>query len=304
MARRRVALVLFVAVVGLWSTAALPAVVARQGEAQNDLRVWSEFVALQKSGRIAEEHLRPAYTAKATMLEFLAVMRRGAAWREWERRPEVHRVGPRVHFVIPLSENGARNTYSFTFLLEGGRWFLEHFEGIVVRLDRLGTPPVSVFPDLGEDKKAWMRQEKYWSMMAHVFRTLRQASGTEAAFNIFRDGPGYFVEAKTWVPFYAPERAFIVYLCWEQSRLQGNGVTLERLAANEAVVSIDSIFLRLYTQSGHMRELIEKPDYLRIFETIWEDRARAAGWDVGFTYDGPRCSLRFARTIRSTGEDR
>lgn len=229
------------------------------------------------------------------MLEFLSIMRRGAAWREWESRPDVFRVGPRVHFVIRLSENGVPNTYSFTFVLEEGRWFLEHFESIVVRLDRLGSPPVSVFPDLAEDKKAWMRQEKYWTMMAHVFRTLRQASGTEAAFGIFRDGPGYFVEAKTWVPFYVPERAFIVYLCWEQARLQGNQVTLERLTDDEAVVLMDSIFLRLYAQSSHMRNLVDKPDYMRIFETIWEDRAHAAGWKVRFAYDGPRCTLRFAR---------
>jgi hypothetical protein len=98
------------------------------------------------------------------------------------------------------------------------------------------------------------------------------------------------------VPFYAPERAFMVYLCWEQSRLQGNRVTLERLTDSEAVVSMDSIFLRLYVQSGHMREMIQKPDYVRIFETIWKDRARAAGWDVSFAYEGLRCTLRFART--------
>ena len=270
---------------------------ASQGEAQDDLRVWSEFVSLQKSGAITEEHLRPAYASKATMLEFLGVMRRGATWEEWERRPEVYRVGSRVHFVIQLSEKGVPNTYSFTFLVEGGRWYLEHFEGIVVRLDRLGAPPISVFPDLAEDKKAWMRQEKYWGTMVQVFRTLRQASGSEAAFNLFKDGPGYFVEAKTWVPFYVPERAFILYLCWEQARLQGNQVTLERLTDDEATVSIDSIFLRLYTQSSHMRNLVDSPDYVRIFETIWEDRAHAAGWNVRFAYDGPRCTLRFARAV-------
>ena len=90
-------------------------------------------------------------------------------------------------------------------------------------------------------------------------------------------------------------RAFIVYLCWEQSRLQGNQVTLERLTDNEAVVSMDSIFLRLYTQTSHMRELIQQPDYVRIFETIWEDRAHAAGWEIRFAYNGPRCTMRFTR---------
>ncbi len=266
-----------------------------QAAPESDLRIWSEFVALQKSGSINETHIRPAYVSKPVMLEFLGIMRRSASWPEWEKPPEIYRVGARVHFVTRLSENGVPNTYSFTFLVEDGRWFLEHFEGIVVRLDKLGPLPVSTFPDLNEGQKAWMRQEKYWSTMVDVFAALRQTAGTEAAFNFFKDGPGYLVEAKTWVPFYAPDRAFIVYLAWEQARLQGNAVTLETLADNEAVVSIDPVFLRLYAQSAHMRERLDRATYVKLFETIWEDRARAAGWKLQFVYADPRVTLRFTR---------
>lgn len=272
-----------------------------QARARDDSRVWSEFVSLQKSGRIAEEHLRTAYMPKATMLEFLAQMRKTAKWQEWERRPEVYRVGPRVHFVTRLSESGVQDTFCFTFLVEGDGWYLEHMESIVVRLDRLGPPPVSVFPDLDEGKKAWMREEKHWNQMVRAFTTIRETSGTDAAFNFFKDGGGYFVEARTWVPFYPPERAFVLYMCWEQSRLRGNEVTLERLSDTEAVVSMDTVFMRLYTQSSHMRQMIAKEDYVRIFETMWADRARAAGWNVVFTYDGPRSTLRFTRAAGPAG---
>jgi hypothetical protein len=259
-----------------------------------------------KDGRIAEGHVRPAYTTKSTMLQFLEKMRAGASWPEWERQPEVYRIGSLVHFVIQLSEHGTPGTYSFTFLDEGGQWFLQHFESIVLRLDRVGTPPVSTFPDLSEDKKAWMRQENYWSQMVVLFHQMRAATGAEAAFNMFRDGQGYLVQAKTWVPFLPPARAFILYACWEQSRLQGNGVTLERLNSNEAVVSIDSIYLRLYRQTSHLRTLISEDDYRRIFETIWRDRAVAAAWTVQFSYEGTQCRLRFAevRGVRSPLDDR
>jgi hypothetical protein len=266
-----------------------------QSGSDADQQIWSDFVSLLKDGRLGADHLRPAYTDPATMLRFLESMRDGASWPEWERRPEVYRIGPLIHFVIQLSERGTPNTYSFTFVTDGGQWFVQHFESIVVRLDRVGAPPVSTFPDLAEDKKTWMREENYWSQMIVLFRMMRAAAGPDAAFNMFRDGQGYLVQAKTWVPFLPPARAFILFSCWEQSRLHGNGVTLERLSDDEATVVLESIYFRLYRQTGHLRRQVPEDDYRRIFETIWRDRATAAGWDVQFVYDGTRCTWRFTK---------
>jgi hypothetical protein len=139
-----------------------------------------------------------------------------------------------------------------------------------------------------------MRQENYWSQMVVLFRQMRSAAGSAAAFDMFRDGAGYFIQAKTWVPFLPPARAFILYACWEQSRLQGNGVTLERLDDHGAIISMESIYWRLYRETGHLRTLITEEDFRRIFETIWRDRALNAGWEVAFTYAGSRCTLTFA----------
>lgn len=274
----------------------LPPAGVPQSSADADQRIWSEFAGLMKSGRLDERHLRPAYTTASTLREFLETMRATAAWSEWERKPEVHRVGSLVHFLVRLSERGVPGTYSFTFVTEDGRWYLQHFESIAIRLDQVGAPPVSTFPDLAEGKKAWMRQENYWSQMVVLFLRMRAAAGPQPAFDMFRDGPGYVVQAKTWVPFVPPERAFVLYLCWEQSRLHGNGVTLLRLSDTDAVVALDSIYFRLYRQTGHLRQQVSEGEYRRIFETIWRDRAAAAGWNVEFTYDGTRCTLRFDRT--------
>lgn len=293
MAKAVRAVVIFAAIVSLSGFATGFAPPGLQGGNEQEQRLWSEFVQLLKTGKITEEHIRPEYTTKAIMLQFLSQMRASALWEEWERPPEVHRVGSHLHFITRLSENGTAGTYSFTFLEEGGRGFLQHFESIVVRLDKIGTLPASTFPDLPEDKKAWMRQENYWSQMIILFRQMRSAAGLDAAFNMFRDGPGYLVQAKTWVPFFPPAKAFILFLCWEQSRLHGNTVTLERLEDTEATVLTDFTYLRLYRQTGHMRRLISEEDYRRIFETIWRDRAQAAGWDIQFSYQDARCTFRF-----------
>jgi hypothetical protein len=42
-----------------------------------------------------------------------------------------------------------------------------------------------------------------------------------------------------------------------------------------------------------MRQLIPEEDYRRIFETIWRDRAEAAGWDMQFSYQEVRCTFHF-----------
>jgi hypothetical protein len=268
-----------------------------QAAVQDDRRIWVEFVALLKAGRVTGANLRPTYVPTATMLEFLDAFRKNASWNEWEREPETFRAGDSVHFVIDLNEGVTKpGQFSFSFLVESGHWYLQHLEGIVVRLDRLGGLPAATFPDLPEDRKAWMREEIYWSQMVRLLGERRKTDGLPRALSMFHDGAGFQVAARTWLPFVAPSRAFILYACWEQSRLRGNTVTLERLDEARAVVVVDSIYLDLYVRTGHLRDQISEEDYRQIFETIWRDRADAAGWKVAFDYGRtPRVTLRFER---------
>jgi DNA-binding TFAR19-related protein (PDSD5 family) len=97
------------------------------------------------------------------------------------------------------------------------------------------------------------------------------------------------------MPLVPPHRAFILYLCWEQERLRGSRVTLEHLEDTRAVVSLEPIFLRLYAQTGHLRQQISEEDFLAIFETVWQDRATAAGWKLNMRRDETRCILSFTR---------
>jgi hypothetical protein len=288
---------------GLFVSASLqaPAIPLAAGQKDGDLAIWREFTAAMKAGGPAPDRVRPYYeNLKEPILGFLKEMRAKAAWTEWERTPEIHRVGDHVHFLIPLTFDGQKADYCFTFLSEGGGWFFRHLEAITIRLDKTGPLPTSSFPDVDEETKAHIREENGWSREVRIFNLLAELKGKPFALESFKDGNGYFLSAETWVPFVEPRQAFILYACWEQSHLRGNKVTLEKLGPDEAVIRLSTIFFRLYKESAHLVQQIPFEDYTRIFETIWQDRARAAGWSLVIDYENEpyrasECRLRFKK---------
>jgi hypothetical protein len=271
------------------------------GGAEDDLGIWREFVAAMKEGGLPSARVRPYYeNLREPLLGWLKEMSAKATWAEWERTPEIHRVGEHVHFLAPLTFDGRTASYCLTFLVEGGAWFFRHLEAINIRLDKTGPLPTSVFPDVDDPTKAHIREETQWSREVRVFNLLAELKGKAYAFDFFKDGDGYFLAAKTWVPFVEPRQAFILYACWEQANLRGNAVRLEKLDDGEAVVELSTFFFKLYHVSAHLSQQIPFEDYTRIFETVWQDRARAAGWTLEIEYgnEGFRaseCRLRFKR---------
>ncbi len=144
---------------------------------------------------------------------------------------------------------------------------------------------ISQFPDISVSQKAWAREEIYWSFLAlNVCLPVSKALGKQKALDLFKDSGGYFVGAKTWVPFESPHKSFILYLCREQANLRGNQVTLEKLNDNEAVIKLNTHFFRVYFTASHLRPVISIEDNCDIFETIWQDRASSAGWNLQITY--------------------
>jgi len=266
--------------------------------AQEDNDIWRQFVVQLKSGQFSPDQIRPYEPiSKSTMFGFLSTLRQGANWSEWETSPESHRVGNEVHYLIPLTIDGARQTYCFTFLTEAGKWYFEHLESITVRLDKTGPLPTSTFPDIPDAQKSWMREEILVSDQVRLFNMLAKDKGREFTFDWFKDGAGYFMEARTWVPFVAASRAFILYLCWEQAKLRGSGVTLEKLDDHEAVITLEPHYLKFYTQTEQVRKQISAEDYRRLFETIWQDRADNGGWKLQITYKGTRCVFHLTRKM-------
>jgi hypothetical protein len=283
--------------------AALPAAILlilflpRNARGADDLALWNDFSEAFRDGRITAERIRTYYEQfREPLLAVIATIRAQAKPDDWKQRPEIYRVGDQVHFLIPLTTEGDRKiTYCFTVITEGKTWFFQHVETIFIRLDQIGPLPASRFPDVTDDRKNWMREEIAVTDRVRLFSLLVQEKGKAFAVQWFNDGAGYFLAARTWVPFVPPARAFILYVCWEQSNLRGSPVTLRSLDDGEATVDIDAIEWRLYEQTAHLRQMISREDYRTLFEALSPDRAAAAGWGLQIGYAGAKVRLRFQR---------
>jgi hypothetical protein len=267
---------------------------------QDEITIWKEFVQLLKTDALTPDRVRPADPlTPASQLILLKDFAKNATWEEWEAAPEVVRNENLVTFFVTLGQkSNSPWTYTFNFVVEDGRWYYRFLEGIVLRLDKVTSLPAAAadFPDLSEENKVWVWQEAYWSQMVRLYNQLAGLKGRDYALSSFRDGVGYALAGSVWIPFYATPRAFILYLCWEQGKLQGNKVTLEKLTEREAVVRFDdSIYFALYVRTSHLKNQIAFEDYAKIFETIWQDRARAAGWTLKIDGQGRKIYLRFSR---------
>ena len=263
---------------------------------QDGMEIWKEFVESLKKGELTHDRIRPYdESLSVAIMQFLTVIEEKVSWEELDATPEVHRVCNQVHYLIPLTFDGDRTTLCFTLLMEGNKWYFQHLESIFIRLDRISSLPTSAFPNLPEEKKAWIREEIYVSRQVQLFNFLSEEKGRDFAFDWFRDGAGYFLAAKAWVPFIPPSRAFILYACWEQANLRGNSVTLEKLYDNEAVVRVKPKYFEIYARAGHLKPRISLEDYRQIFETTWQDRANNAGWNLQITYDQGECLFHFEK---------
>ncbi len=276
---------------------------ASVGAVQEPTQIWREFAAKLKAGTLSAADLRPEYTTVEQQLTWLkqikAAVDADKSWAELAAGSKLFNVGNHVQVLARFRMEGQPQTVSFTFIVEGDRWYYSHMEMIFLRLGEIGPPPVSQFPDIPEETKSWIREETYWStIIGSLYLPLAKEKGPDEARARLLDGGGYFVAAKTWVPFLPPPRAFILYLCWEQSVLRGNKVTLERLDDGAAEVRIEARFFQIYKNSSHMKMWIGFDDYRRVFEAIWTDRAEQAGWKISFAYedpDGLRILLKFQR---------
>lgn len=268
----------------------------------DDLRIWKGFVSDLQAGKMEDAARIRAYYPELLepMKGYLGQLRSGIAWAELKSEPEVFRVGDQVHFVISLPYKGDERTLSppfcFSFLDEKGRWYFQHMEMVMIRMDLLGPLPATSFPDVPAERKAWIREEIEISDQVRLFAFLAKEKGKDFALGWFRDGAGYALAARTWVPFVAPERAFVLYLCWEFANRRENPVTLEKLTDTEALVRVVPRWFQLYEAAAHLKPQISPEDYRRLFETLWQDRATNAGWDLTISYEGDACLFRLTRS--------
>ena len=151
-----------------------------------DLQVWKSFREALRSGGMADpERYRPLHpTLREPMMGFLDEIRKTAEWEEEGPGPEVFHVGNRIHYIAPLTfrrgNSKETGTFCFSLVLEGGQWYFQQLEGIFIRLDKIGEPPVSSFPDLSDERKAWIRDEIQISKDVRLFAHLSREKGKDA----------------------------------------------------------------------------------------------------------------------------
>lgn len=257
--------------------------------AQDELRVWNEFVMALKNGTITVDKIRPydglGETYKPILLGYIDSLRAEAETQDWNVRPEIVQTQNRIQYLFPWITKGQRVSYCFSFIVADTLWYFQHLEAIFVRLDKIPPLPVSQFPDISEAHKVWAREEIYWSFIVlNIYLPIAKEMGRQSALDLLKDGGGYFVGARSWIPFASPHKSFILYLCWEQANLRGNQVTLEKLNDNEAIVHLSTHFFNLYFTATHLKPRIPLEEYRQIFETIWHDRASSAGWNLKIQY--------------------
>ena len=262
----------------------------------NDIKIWEEFVTLLEKKEMTTDKIKGEYVADEQLLEWIVGIKGRNTFEEMVSDPEIFRVGDKVLFLKSLNEEKSKVDYLFSFIIENGQWYFHHLEAIFIRLDKIGELPTMKFPDIPENQKVWARNEIKVSKMIQLWTFLVKSRGKENAFNYFKDGPGFFVGAKTWVPFVPPSRAFILYLCWYQANLYGNPLALVKLEDNEAVVEMQPLYFLLYRRASHIKTQISFEDYRKLFETIWENRAETAGWSLSIDYEKEDiCTLTFKR---------
>lgn len=227
--------------------------------------IWHEFLACLDKGHLTVDRLRPLRdTIGPMLLDVLRSLKEHVPRDRWPSDPEVRVSGDRLTYLVDFSLPNTTPFY-FTFVVEYNTWYLEHVETIRIPLD-LPPTPTSDFPDLPDEVKSFMREELDATRRVRLFNFLSEKHGRRFALRWFSDGESYFLAARAWIPHLPPPQSFILYLCWEQQRLRGGKVLLEKLTQDEAVVRVHPMWFQVYERhtSSSAALLGELPGLVRV----------------------------------------
>ncbi len=272
--------------------------------------IWLGFIDTLKRKALGPDDVKPLHPDIAPALcQVVSTLAEKIPPDTWPLRPRMVSGEPgqpgelghpvqSVHFLVPLPADAPESPFCFSFVMEGDRWFLRHIESIVIPITQVPDLPASSFPDIAPAIKDWMREETDTTEKVRLWSFLNERFGRQFAMDWFKDGAGYALAAKAWIPFLPPEQAFILYVCWEQTRLRGGEAKLLELTSTSARISLRPTCLSVYERAVHLREQISVEDYKALWEAIWKDRAAHGGWRVDVEYDFPECTLCFTRRNR------
>ena len=193
--------------------------------------------------------------------------------------------------------------YRFDFFFDGISWKLAFIECITLPIFDIDSVPYSKFMPL-DKKELHIRREKEISQLVYFYLKFKELVGSEKALAMFYDGKGEYICAKSWVPFYSDGLSYIAYSAWYECRINGENVVIQEFCEDKCkIVIYDHIWRSIYFTVGHLKSLIEYSEYMKLFESIWKNRAESAGWIIDFVYKDEYTCLIFDRNPTDMGKN-
>lgn len=251
-------------------------------------QIWTEFCSKMRHDKLEPDDF------VAEMQPFLSVFLCGSGA---EKRREKFLSAP--YKVLTGNEKQSVIThctdddYRFDFVQAGNTWVLAFIECITLPVADIAPLPYADFKDLPE-KEPQIRSEKEISRLVFFYNRFKELQGKQKALEMFCDGQGESLCARSWVPFYSDRRSYIAYAAWMESRIHGEQVEIIKFDEKCCCLRFrQHLWRRMYTMTGHIREMISYEEYMDIFEAIWRDRASANGWLLEIRYYDEDTELTF-----------
>lgn len=260
--------------------------------------IWNEFRNKLKDDTLTESDF--AAEMRAFLQPLLCGERSASRRRKFLEAPyDVYENVRGISVILHCSDDDYRLDFSY----DDVSWRLAFIECITLPVLGMEAVPYSKFVSLGE-KEAFIRREKEISRIVYFYLKFKELVGKEEALNMFRDGRGEHICARSWVPFYSEGLSYIAYSAWYESRINGETVVVQEFQENRCeVVLYNHIWRNVYFMARHLNSIIEYAEYMELFEFVWKDRAENAGWKINFVYKDEYTSLIFNRglTDRANG---
>jgi hypothetical protein len=255
--------------------------------------LWNALTLKLASGGWSEQDVHPLAAGMTGLL--VPVLNRFAQSFKSGAGGQLRRVietGNTVHFLFNIGSD----EYCASVLLVNGCWYFHHLEAISIDLSNPPELPCTgaSLPGLPEQQLDWMREEAAMTERVRLFNFLAAQKSRACALDWFRDGAGFALAARAWIPYFEPRLALLWYAAWSETYLHGNPVTVLRIDENNSTIRLaDPLHWRLYRQTVHLKAQIGEPDYEALFDIVWQDRAKCAGWSLDIVRDERGIDLRF-----------
>lgn len=251
-------------------------------------QIWGEFIEKLKYDCLAEDD----FTSENR--DFLMFFLTGDN-RKFRRDKIINAsiccdIGETKHIVTACCDDGQ---YRFDFLFSDGKWKLCFIECITIPIKVIDEIPFNNFPVMTEHE-IWVRTEKNISRIVYLYNKLKECFGKDQALEWFLDGAGEYLAAKSWIPYFDEKKAFVVYVAWCESRLNGETISIELFEDRNCIIRIkDHLWFKVYNSASHLKPFISDSEYREIFEYIWIDRGKQSGWNIELEYIGTDTLISF-----------